>query len=188
MTGINNLTYLSQRDPRWANTKIGNSNTTIGRYGCAITCLSMISQFFGCYQLPDEIAKNAKNFEDDSIVWIQLNFPKFSFRWREGSLWNNAENKIDMEMLKSYMAGESNKKNTEDRAVMLEVANRSHWVLALWPTYDDDILAIDPWTGKTCEVLKTYGNITGASLFVKWTDKTKGAWRGKMSPVAPDYS
>lgn len=186
MIGINKIDYLSQRDQRWANVKIGNSNTTLGRMGCTITCLSMISQFFGCYKSPNEIAKNQNNFEQDSVAWIQLNFPNFSFRWREGSPIKG--DIVDMEMIKSYMAGNYDKKNTENRAVILQVANFSHWVVALWPTFDGDILAIDPWTGKTCEVLKTYGNITGAALFVKCKPGDKPAWRGNGKPEAPDYN
>ena len=37
------ITPLSQRDPRWAKTLLGNSNvSTIGAYGCLITSMSML--------------------------------------------------------------------------------------------------------------------------------------------------
>jgi hypothetical protein len=167
------IDYLSQRDPRWATVKIGNTDTLVGRMGCLITCLSMLTQYFNCYQLPDEIAKNVKNFTADSIAWINLNFPTFSFRWREGSLFS--EEPVDMDLIKAYM-------KDPNKAVVLEVANHSHWVLALWETFDQDILAIDPWTGETCEVFKKYKNITGAGLFVK------GKPTSKMKPQAPLYN
>lgn len=36
------MTVLGQRDPKWANIKLGFSNTYIKDYGCTITCLAMI--------------------------------------------------------------------------------------------------------------------------------------------------
>ena len=39
--------WYSQRDSRWANTKMGNStpsNDTIGNYGCALTCVAILNQ------------------------------------------------------------------------------------------------------------------------------------------------
>jgi len=187
MIAINKIEYLSQRDPRWANKYIGNSTTTIGRMGCLITCLAMASEFLGRKITPAEIASNPDWFRIDSYIWTKAKYPNMSFRWREGSLVNDAENIIDMDMIKSYLAHGDNRPTDYNRVVLLEVANRSHWVLGLWETYDGDILAIDPWTGRTCEVLKTYGNITGAALMVRWDNKEKEAWQGATKPEAPDY-
>lgn len=36
-------TIYSQNDPEWKNVKLGNSNLTIGNYGCYITSLGMLS-------------------------------------------------------------------------------------------------------------------------------------------------
>jgi len=38
---------LSQRDPRWANDKMGNSSCTVGRFGCLITSITMALRWFG---------------------------------------------------------------------------------------------------------------------------------------------
>ena len=188
MKVVNNIKYLSQRDPRWAMDIMGSGSLTVGRYGCTTTCISMLSDYFGCKQDPGQIAQNKRNYSGDSnISWIGLDFPNFSFRWREGSLFSNVS--LDMEMIKSYMV--KGTLGNPDRAVILEVANHSHWVVGLWPLPGGDILAIDPWTGKTCNVLETYQNITGAALFVRW-DKTKHggkqAWQGQGKPQAPLYN
>jgi len=180
MLVINQISYLSQRDPRWANKLIGASNVSIGRMGCLITCMSMASQFFGCYQSPDQIASNSKWFDTASLIWINMSFPSMSFRWREGSQIANGDNKIDLDLIKSYLASGKNLPSDQNRVALINVANGSHWVLGLW--WDDtekDILAIDPWTGRTCWVYKTYGNITGGSLIVRWDKKehdNKEAW------------
>lgn len=36
------LLPLSQRDPQWSNTKLGNTNLTLGDYGCLVTSLAML--------------------------------------------------------------------------------------------------------------------------------------------------
>ena len=186
MLAINNIKYLSQRDHRWGKVKIGNSQIDIAHYGCLITCIAMVSDFFGKPITPDEIARNANWFNSlGSFVWIKPSFPNMSFRWREGqnSPMTGIE-KVDMDMIKSYLAHGDNRPSDHNRAVILQVADESHWVLGLWEQYGD-ILAIDPWTGKTCLVYETYKNITGAALFVKW-DKPVPAWRAPK-PEAPDY-
>ncbi len=144
MLVINNINYLNQRDERWARTIIGSGNLTVGRWGCTTTCLSMLSQFFGCYQDPGQIASDKGNYDGSEVNWMKLHFPTFSFRWREGSYFGPSV--IDMNMIKSYLSHGDNSQTDKDRAVILEVANRSHWVVGLWPTYDGDILCIDPWT------------------------------------------
>lgn len=189
MLVINNLNYLSQRDPRWSETIIGSGRLKVGRYGCTTTCLSMLSQFFGCYQDPGQIASDKGNYDGSEVNWMKLRFPTFSFRWREGSYFGASV--IDMDMIKAYLAHGDNSQLDKDRAVILEVADRSHWVVGLWETYDKDILCIDPWTGRTCDLFKTYRNITGASFFQRWNKKehnNKEAWQGAMKPESPKYN
>lgn len=191
MLGINNLDYLSQRDPRWATKMIGNSNITIGRMGCLITCLSMASQFCGCYMLPDEIASHNDWFEDASLIWINTDFKNMSFRWREGNQLKMVKNKpVNMDLIYAWLAHGDNRPFDHNRIAILQVANESHWVLGLWKV-GDDILAIDPWTGETCLVLDKYNNITGAALFLKWNKDEHGgtqAFRVLGEPIAPNYN
>ena len=37
------MRYLSQNDPRWKNKKLGHSRSTIGNFGCTITCIAMMT-------------------------------------------------------------------------------------------------------------------------------------------------
>jgi len=189
MLVINSIKYLSQRDPRWGKVKMGNSQVDIAHYGCLITCIAMVSQFFGEEITPEEIAKQKGWFNSlGSFIWINSDFSNMSFRWREGSESPmSGKSPIDMDLIKSYLASGKNLPSDNNRAVILQVANESHWVLGLWEQ-NGDILAIDPWTGKTCEVLKEYKNITGAALFVRWNKNEHDlpAWRAKK-PEAPDY-
>ena len=186
MTVINNIKYLSQQDPRWSMDKIGDSTMTIWRYGCTTTCISMLTDYFGCYQTPDKIATNLKNYIGGNVWWSNLDFPTFSFRWEDGNQMTKNPKDVDLNIVKAWLAP------NPDRACILEVANGSHWVVGLWYNdYDQDILAIDPWTGTTCYVFKTYKNITEASLFIRW-DKTKHggkkAFQWAIRPVSPLFN
>lgn len=60
--------YFSQRDSRWANTRIGNSSSLMKDYGCAITCVSMVFRKNGSSTTPGKMAKE-KIFYYDLIKW-----------------------------------------------------------------------------------------------------------------------
>jgi hypothetical protein len=45
---------LSQRDPQWKDVALGfgDASSTIGRYGCTLTCLTMAANGMGCNETP----------------------------------------------------------------------------------------------------------------------------------------
>jgi len=60
--------YFSQRDSRWGNTTIGNSNSTMKSYGCAVTSLAMVFRKYGSNTDPGKMAKQPI-FYYDLIKW-----------------------------------------------------------------------------------------------------------------------
>ena len=53
---------LSQRDWRWSWKRLGNSNLTIGAYGCYLTALCMLLRFKGfTYSVPELNERLKKN-------------------------------------------------------------------------------------------------------------------------------
>jgi hypothetical protein len=150
------MIYLSQNDKRWSADKLGSSPLTIGRYGCTTTCISMLSDYFKCYKNPKEIAHNVANYTKDGlIVWVNLKFDRMKFVRRE---YGRNDAKIDQAL------------KNPNQAVILEVNNRSHWVVALrktWFGLGSDYLILDPWTGRKEYALKKYHNITGSAFFAK---------------------
>jgi peptidoglycan hydrolase CwlO-like protein len=61
--------YFSQKDSRWGNKTIGNSNSLMKDYGCAVTSLSMVFDFSGASGVdPGKMAKQ-KIFYYDLIKW-----------------------------------------------------------------------------------------------------------------------
>ena len=128
------MIYLSQRDPKWAAKTIGKSTSTIGRYGCVITCISMLSDWYGCYQNPGWMAKNL-SFLRDLLIWSSVE-KKLCFRFVKRYY------KKDMAAFKAAMAG-------KDTACLLHV-HGNHWVIGIrkstypWSRW---WLTVDPWIG-----------------------------------------
>lgn len=60
--------YFSQRDPQWGSKKIGNSNSTIENYGCALAAVSMVLKYYGANVDPGTMAKQ-KIYYYDLIKW-----------------------------------------------------------------------------------------------------------------------
>lgn len=60
--------YFSQRDSRWGNKTIGNSNSLMKDYGCAVAALSMVFKYYGASIDPGKMAKQPI-FYYDLIQW-----------------------------------------------------------------------------------------------------------------------
>lgn len=127
------MNILSQRDPRWANIKLGTSNVTIGGYGCTITCLAMVSGI-----TPDIVNQkfiDGEGFANGNLViWSKVNLlPWCQFEWRG--------NTYDNERVKKAIA--------DYGACLVEVdfdgsdrTDDRHWVV-----YIGNGRMYDPWTG-----------------------------------------
>lgn len=146
------MTILSQGDKRWADVRLGASNLTLGRFGCTTTALAMASQRTKNPMMPDEIAHNAANYTPDGLIlWWKLNIPGLRFLHRDVGFFPDRIN----EALKQ-----------KNRALLFEVKNGSHWVLATGRVaFSNDYIALDPWFGDEFHVLARYKNITKTSYF-----------------------
>lgn len=150
------LTLLSQRDPRWAQKKLGASPLTIGRYGCTTTATCMGLSAFGIRMTPDQIAAKQDAYTQDGlIIWDKLGLP---FRMR-----SRIRGRNDQAILASL--------KSPDEFVLLEVADGSHWVLAtgktLFETAGKDYRIADPWSGDRSTACGRYRNITGSAHFTR---------------------
>lgn len=149
------MIYLSQRDLRWASVKLGKSRLSVGRFGCVTTCISMLSDYFKSFFAPDTLATKTLSYTKDGlIIWQSVdNIPHMKFEKR-------LYGQNDAEILASL--------KDRKKAVILQVNNGQHWVVALRRSLWDkkDYIILDPWTGKQCSALKTYHNITGSAHFI----------------------
>lgn len=160
------MQILSQRDNRWGNLFLGNSNTYIKDYGCTITSLAMIIG-----TTPDVInarLKAVQGFANGNLViWgkIPEAFPGISINrvwsYNNDDVKNNVPNVL-VEVPPNAIGGVSGK----------------HWVV-----FVGDGMCNDPWTGSkrpTNDFLK-YGDATGYCT-------VKGKWEGLEIPGEPTPS
>ena len=136
---------FSQRDKRWVNHKIGETNSTLGRYGCTITCLAMMAE------LSPDITESKLDFQKDLILWQSISKEKLGleFVWR-GYIYDNQVVKETIE---------------EFGACLVEVdwdgsskTTGKHWVLFI-----GNGRMIDSYTGKECSTSK-YPLLTGFAI------------------------
>lgn len=146
------MIHLSQQDPRWAGIALGKSRFLIGRYGCTTTCLSMLSDFFKCFQDPGKIAQGYVQYNlDGEILWNTLNLTHMAFETRLRARDDQA------------ILGALKDKN---RAVILNVNNGAHWVVAIGKVpFMNDYFIVDSWDGKVKTACGTYKNIVGSASF-----------------------
>lgn len=60
--------YFSQKDPRWGDSRIGNSQSLMRNYGCAVAAISMVFRKYGASIDPGRMAKQ-QIFSFDLINW-----------------------------------------------------------------------------------------------------------------------
>jgi uncharacterized protein YvpB len=147
---------LSQRDPKWASELLGfNANTyTIGGYGCLITCLTMVCNYYGKFETPSTINKKLKDTKGFSAgngfyIWgsIEKIFPDISEEWigRFPDPLSNSQ----MELIKSSVKS--------GYPIMVEIDFQPetaqpdmHFVLItdFDPNDENNFTIVDPWTGS----------------------------------------
>lgn len=142
---------FSQRDPRWATRLIRGSNVTIGRYGCTITCIADLSTYFGDNLTPQNVNDICKFTPSGLVYWASCKFGHFVFDRR-------AYGRNDGEIIAAL--------KDPKRAVILQVAAASHWVVATgWQPETKDYKIADPWLGDHSNMGRYNHDITGAAYF-----------------------
>jgi len=140
------FTILSQRDPRWGFKPIGNTSSLVKDLGCTLTCVSMASSWFDCFQNPGWMAKNLTYTADAKIIWQSIDQKTcFDFEWR----FYGCNHNLIREAL-----------NNPRKVCLLQVYGR-HWVVATRNLLTGYTTA-DPWTGTS----KYYANnsISGGTV------------------------
>jgi len=78
-----NVPIFGQRDSRWANKPLGSSSSTLGGYGCLVSCLAMLCKYYGKDTDPDKLNTalvNINGFAAASTTPTQKNL----YKWYEG--------------------------------------------------------------------------------------------------------
>lgn len=155
------MIYLSQRNPLWAAVKLGQSNCTVGRFGCTTTCISMLSDYFKSFIDPGTLASKTLSYTKDGlIIWQSVdNIPLMKMDTLPDGKVKRLYGQNDAEIMASL--------KDKKKAVILQVNNGQHWVVALRRSLlnKKDYIVLDPWDGKQVSALKKYHNITGSAHF-----------------------
>ncbi len=150
------MVILGQRDSRWADEHLGDTNYTVARYGCLITCISMLTDYFqsigkGAFKTPKTLAQQLKFTKDGYVNW--------------GSLKTCTQMKLDMRVYNRDDVGIAQYLKDPKKAVVLQV-NGNHWICAV-KKIGSVIQCADPWLGDKCFAgtkLTRYPKITGMAL------------------------
>jgi len=156
------MKILSQRDPRWAADKIGQSAWTVGQKGCALTSLINGANAIGANPkglTPKGLAHNVALFlPTGDILWDKACafIGPLRFAGRE-------EGQNDARIVASL--------KDPDGFVILQVNYGAHFALAwsksIHPLHRGDFVIADPWGGTKQYARGAYHNISGARYFVR---------------------
>lgn len=141
---------FSQRDPKWSQKRLGDSQLTMGRFGCTTTAIADLSTYFGDNLNPGQMVQKIKYLQG-LVVWASCVFKTFKFERREYG-------RYDARILAAL--------RNPDTAVILQVNKGAHWVVATGYDSVEKVFKIaDPWFGDR-STMKRYGDsITGAAYF-----------------------
>jgi hypothetical protein len=170
MTYTPNL--LSQRDPRWADEKLGFDPTvTIGSGGDALTCLAMLVDGFGFHESPASLNEKLKvlgkgvGFVQSLIVWPGLASAFPGILYRRAIICRDSNAPI-ADINASLDAGQPLLVEI-DRSPVPTLQN--HWVLVYART-PEDYLILDPypWPPDTSLIglLERYGDERDPAEFI----------------------
>lgn len=145
------MLLYSQRDPRWRSEQVGKSGRTMAQIGCLITCIAMLSSYFKPTRTPFDILHAAKFTPNGLLYWNSLKLQGFRFYKRVYS-------REDM-FIQHHLSN-------PDLAVVLQVAEATHWVVGIGKTLIGNSYRIaDPLLGDRSSMARYQESITGAAYF-----------------------
>jgi len=153
--------WYSQLDPRWQHIKLGNGTSTIGSWGCLMTCMAMTLTAFGTPTTPPEL--NQKAIANDHFTGSAIGFVApcgiGSLRYRgNATSWPNSNvpqtrpwtgedpiQRIDTALAEGNIV--VTQVDTKPNNSLFDSHNEQHWVIIVQRTADgSDYLIIDPLT------------------------------------------
>lgn len=144
------MVILSQLDLRWVKVKIGKTNLTVGMKGCTLTDVSMLSDYFGHFVTPAQIAVQPWFTVDGLIIWEKIKIQGMAFEKRIRGVFDEAA--VDESL------------RNPDKACILEINHGAHWVCAMKKLPFGYYLVADPNGGKK-RIIKALGLVCGSAHF-----------------------
>jgi hypothetical protein len=130
------MNILKQRDTKWKDIKIGKSNSTIGGFGCTLTCLAMLAD-----TTPDVVNSeltSVNGFLEDKIIWTAINKTGLKISFPDmGRAYS-----YDNDRVKQAIDKNGGCLVEVDFDGVISTPNDRHWIL-----FVGNGKAYDPWTG-----------------------------------------
>lgn len=147
---------LSQRDPQWANIKLGTSNTTIGSHGCTITSLTMLLNHYGGNYTPDQVNERLKSLPKDQ---------NGNTGFANGNLvyWSRIKEAFPQVKSVERITNYDNNKVASSLPALVEVDGSRIGASKHWVLYIGNQKMLDPWFGN--EKSTSYYAPTGCTIF-----------------------
>lgn len=139
------MKLFGQRNPKWANVKLGKTNRTVAQVGCTTCTIADATSWFGIEKNPGELAKTLDYTPDALILWGSLE--KVGLKLKKRFFGHD----------KTLIAAALKDPNT---TVSLNVDGTRHWVFALRALPFDKYWVHDPWTDSK----KVYGGVVGGAI------------------------
>jgi len=145
------MSQYSQRDSRWSEEKIGDTQSSIGRYGCLITAFGNVID-----KTPSEVnaqLKEVHGYANDLVIWSKVPeaFPELKFIKRS-NVYNNDDVKTAIDRNKFCLV-------EVDYDGKIDSPLDFHWV-----EFIGNQKLIDPWDGKE-KPTNTYPLVRGYVIY-----------------------
>jgi len=161
-----NLPLFSQRDDLWKLKKLGNSSLTIGAAGCLLTCLAMVSKYYGHETTPDQLNQDLLRVNGYALDSATGKLDLY--------IWNSitkvysdvTEPKMVMtpQAVTSTQFSEIDTELEAGRPVIIEVdfnpgtvAIEMHFIVIVGKDINGNYIVADPWYGDVGANLGRYG-------------------------------
>lgn len=142
------MNYFGQRDPRWANVKVGKTQRTLASIGCTTCCIADASSWFKIERRPDTLAKTLDYTADALIIWASLA-------------------KVGLKMARRFYRYDriliADALKDPKKTVALNVDRGGHWVFALRELGFGRYWVHDPWYDRK----SIYGGVVGGAVITK---------------------
>jgi peptidoglycan hydrolase CwlO-like protein len=159
--------YFSQKDSRWKNTKIGNSDSKMKDYGCAISSVSMVMTYHGKRITPKSLAKKP------IFYWDLISWPSSSSQIGLGSgvslISNTNHRGVNWSTIKSEI-----KKGNPVIVFISAKGKAGHYVVVHGMDKDGEYVVHDPYFGANIFLdssMKLLSKLYGVSISKKSIDQ-----------------
>lgn len=162
---IQKLTWpiLWQRDPRWKDKPLGTSSSTLGGYGCLVTCFAMLAGL-----MPDtmnaEMVKRGMFYQQNLAATFDISpiNSRIKFLGTYGRYYSDIP-AADMKKLTDHLqSGQPAILEVDINAAQQGL--QQHFVLATG-IVNGKIVCNDPWIGDNAPVSPRYGNTDSLAIW-----------------------